>query len=118
MNWFDPTIFQFVAHAAEGAAGPTPGFGLPDLLLIVGFIAIFYFLIFRPQSKRRKEHMNLMSSLETGNEVVTAGGIVGEVTKVEEDFIRLKVSDGVSFRMQKSSIVATLPKGTLKGLGD
>lgn len=118
MNWFDPTILQSTAWAAEGPASPTPGFGLPDLLLIVGFIAIFYFLIFRPQNKRRKEHMNLMASLESGNEVVTAGGIVGEITKVEDDFVRLKVSDGVSFRMQKSSIVATLPKGTLKGLGD
>lgn len=110
MNWFDTA-----AYAADAGGGPENA-ALINILMLVGFIAIFYFLIFRPQNKRRKEHVSLMSSLDKGNEVVSAGGMVGEITKVEEDFVKLRVAEGVEFRMQKSSIVATLPKGTLKGL--
>jgi preprotein translocase subunit YajC len=108
-------VFESVAHAAEGGAG---GPGYMDLVLLVGFVAIFYFLLWRPQSKRRKEHASLMSSLDKGDEVVTAGGIVGLITKVEDDFIRLKVSNNVELRVQKSAVGATLPKGTLKSLDD
>ena len=59
-----------------------------------------------------------MGSLEKGDEVVTAGGIVGQITKVDDDFVGLKVSDNVEFRVQKSSVGATLPKGTLKSLDE
>jgi preprotein translocase subunit YajC len=108
--------FETVAYAAEagGAAGP----GYMDLVLLVGFIAIFYFLLWRPQSKRRKEHMALMAALSKGDEVVTAGGLVGRVTKVEDDFVKLEVAKDVEFRVQKSAIGATLPKGTLKTLDE
>ena len=108
MNFFETT-----AYAAEG---PPPNAGLINLLFLGGFILIFYFLLWRPQSKRRKEHMTLMASLSAGDEIVTAGGLVGEITKVEEDFVRVKVSKNVELRFQKSSIGATLPKGTLKSL--
>lgn len=110
MNWFDTA-----AYAAEGGpAGP----GSMDLLLLVGFVAIFYFLLWRPQSKRRKEHQTLMSSLTKGDEVVTTGGIVGQITKVEDDFIGLKVAENIELRVQKSSVGATLPKGTLQSLDE
>ena len=89
-----------------------------DLLLLVGFIGIFYFLLWRPQSKRRKEHQQLMSSLSNGDEVVTAGGIVGRITKVEDDFIKVQVASNVEMRIQKSAVGATLPKGTLKSLDE
>lgn len=110
MNWFDTA-----AHAAESGGG---GPGSMDLLLLIGFVAIFYFLLWRPQSKRRKEHQSLMSSLDKGDEVVTSGGIVGQITKIEDDFIGLKVAENIEFRVQKSSIGATLPKGTLKSLDE
>ena len=110
MNWFDTA-----AYAAEaGSSGP----GSMDLLLLVGFVAIFYFLLWRPQSKRRKEHQSLMTSLEKGDEVVTSGGIVGQITMIEDDFIGLKVAENIEFRVQKSSVGATLPKGTLKSLDE
>ena len=110
MNWFDTA-----AHAAEaGSSGP----GSMDLLLLVGFVAIFYFLLWRPQSKRRKEHQSLMTSMDKGDEVVTSGGIVGQITKIEDDFIGLKVAENIEFRVQKSSVGATLPKGTLKSLDE
>ena len=110
MNWFDTA-----AYAAEGgSSGP----GSMDLVLLIGFVAIFYFLLWRPQAKRRKEHQSLMTSLDKGDEVVTSGGIVGQITKVGDDFISLRVAENIEFRVQKSSISATLPKGTLKSLDE
>jgi len=110
------SLFESAAQAAPagGAAGP----GMMDLLLLVGFVGIFYFLLWRPQSKRRKEHQQLMSSISNGDEVVTAGGIVGRVTKVEDDFIKVQVAKDVEMRIQKSAVGATLPKGTLKSLDE
>ncbi len=109
MNWFDTA-----AYAAE--AGATSGPGYMDLLLLGGFVAIFYFLLWRPQSKRRKEHQSLMGGLAKGDEVVTSGGLVGQITKVEEDFVKLKIAPNMEVRLQKSAVGATLPKGTLKSL--
>ena len=110
------SLFESTAYAAD--AGATPGPGMMDLLLLVGFVGIFYFLLWRPQSKRRKEHQQLMSSLSNGDEVVTAGGIVGRITKVEDDFVKVQVSRDVEMRLQKSAVSATLPKGTLKSLDE
>jgi len=107
--------FDTAAYAAEaGAQGP----GYLDLMLLVGFVAIFYFLLWRPQSKRRKEHQALMSALGKGDEVVTAGGLVGRVTKVEDDFVKIELTKDVEIRVQKSAVGATLPKGTLKSLDE
>ena len=105
---------ESVAYAAEGARGIA---GI-DILILVAFVAIFYFLLWRPQSKRRKEHQALMASLAKGDEVVTAGGILGLVTKVEDDFVMVRVAGNVELRVQKSAVGSTLPKGTLKALDD
>lgn len=85
-------------------------------LFLGGFALIFYFMIFRPQSKRRKEHQALVSGLAKGDEVVTVGGIAGAVTKVEDDFVKVNIASNVEIRVQKSSVGASLPKGTLKSL--
>ena len=108
------TLFSS-AHAAAGAGAPSGG-GIEQLILPVIILVIFYFLLIRPQNKRRKEHQELMGSLSNGDEVVTAGGIVGKVSKVEDDFVVLEVSKGMDLRFQKSAVGATLPKGTLKSL--
>lgn len=110
-------LFETTAYAAEGA--PAGGdAGLINLLFLGGFVLIFYFLLWRPQSKRRKEHQALMTSLTKGDEVVTAGGIVGQVNKVEDDFIKVQVANNVELRIQKSAVGATLPKGTIKSLDE
>lgn len=109
------SFLETAAHAAEAGR---PGPGMIDFVLILGFVAIFYFLLWRPQAKRRKEHQALMSSLNKGDEIVTAGGMVGQITKVEDDFIKLQVAPNIEVRMQKSAVGATLPKGTLKSLDD
>ena len=78
--------------------------------------AILYFLILRPQFKRQKSQKELMSNLNKGDEVVTIGGMIGTLTKVDDDFVKIQLTGNVEIRMQKSAVQATLPKGTLKGL--
>ena len=109
------SLFETTAYAAP-AAGLGGDAGIINLIMLGGFVLIFYFLLIRPQNKRRKEHQELVSSLNKGDEVVTAGGVVGTITKVEDDFVKVQVSEQVEMRVQKSAIGATLPKGTLKSL--
>ena len=75
-----------------------------------------YFIMWRPQSKRAKEHKDLMGALAKGDEVVTAGGIVGKIAKISDSYIMMAVSDNVEIAVQKSSIATVLPKGTLKSI--
>ncbi len=110
-------LFATTAHAAE-AGGAGGGSGLINILFLGGFVLIFYFLLIRPQSKRRKEHQALVAGLSKGDEVITAGGVTGQVTKVEDDFIKVKVAANMELRVQKSAVSATLPKGTIKSLDD
>ncbi len=99
------------------AAAPVGGGSSWSLFLLLGgMFVIMYFLMIRPQSKRRKEHQALISSLSKGDEVVTIGGLTGHITKVEEGFVKIKVANNVELRVQKSSVNASLPKGTLKSL--
>lgn len=111
MNFFETTAWAADAGAPQDA-------GLINLLFLGGFVLIFYFLLWRPQSKRRKEHQALMSGLDKGDEVVTSGGIVGRINKVEDDFVKIQVAPNMELRVQKSAIGATLPKGTLKSLDE
>ena len=110
------TLFETTAYAAE--SGAPADAGLINLLFLGGFVLIFYFLLWRPQSKRRKEHQSLMTGLAKGDEVVTSGGVVGQVNLVEDDFVKIQVAKNVELRIQKSAIGATLPKGTLKSLDE
>jgi len=104
-----------LAMAQEG--GPAGGMGvIGQVIFFAGFIAIFYFLIWRPQSKRAKEHKALMSGLNKGDEVVTSGGVAGRITKVADDFIVLEVADNVEIKVQKVAVATALPKGTLKDI--
>ena len=108
-------LFEATAYAAPAAGGPENA-GLLNLLFIGGFVLIFYFLLIRPQNKRRKEHQALVTGLSKGDEIVTAGGIVGQINKVEDDFVKVQVGENVEMRIQKSAVGATLPKGTIKSL--
>lgn len=103
------------AFAEAAPAAPGMG-GMEQLVFLGGFIAIFYFMIWRPQAKRQKEHRALVDGLAKGDEVVTAGGLLGKVNKVQEEFILVEMSDGVEFPVQRSAVTAVLPKGTIKGI--
>jgi preprotein translocase subunit YajC len=85
-------------------------------IMMGAFVLIFYFLIIRPQSKRQKEHKKLLESIEKGDEVVTAGGILGKVNKVTEHYLVIAISDNVNISVQKHAVTAVLPKGTLKSI--
>ena len=100
---------------AEGGAAPAEPMGMMgQLIFLGGFLVIFYFLLWRPQSKRQKEHKELIGGLSVGDEVVTAGGMLGKVTKVTDDFIVIEVAKGVELPVQKIAVTAALPKGTIK----
>jgi preprotein translocase subunit YajC len=101
-----------VAHA-QGAAPPQGG-GLAPLLMMVVFIVIFYFLLIRPQQRKAKEHQAMIGKLAVGDEVVTAGGILGRIVEVGDSFITLEIADGVRIKVQKFQVTAQMPKGTLK----
>lgn len=103
-------------EAASPAANAAPGGEYIQFIFLIGFVVIFYFLIWRPQAKRTKDHKNLIGGLQKGDEVVTTGGIAGRINKVTDDFVVLEVSDNVELKFQKGAIAATLPKGTLKAL--
>jgi preprotein translocase subunit YajC len=82
--------------------------------MVAVFFVIFYFLLFRPQQKRAKEHQNLIAKLAVGDEVVTTGGLLGKVTEVGDTFVTLEIADAVRVKVQKTQITQLMPKGTLK----
>lgn len=111
------SFFISTAHAQD-AGGAAPGFGFEPLIMLAVFGLIFYFLLYRPQAKRVKEHKNLVSSLAKGDEVLTQGGVVGKITRVsdEKDFIEISLNETNAIMVQKSAVSAVLPKGTMKSL--
>ncbi|AMR68137.1 MULTISPECIES: preprotein translocase subunit YajC [Pseudomonadaceae] len=113
MSFLIPAAYADAA-APAAAAGPA-GSGF-EWVFLIGFLVIFYLMIWRPQAKRAKEHKNLLGGLQKGDEVVTSGGIIGKVTKVTDDFVVVEISDNVELKFQKQAIAATLPKGTLKSI--
>ena len=108
------SIFSTLACAEGTAAAPSAtSSAISQGLLLGGFIAIFYFMILRPQSKRAKQHRQLMSSLSKDDEIVTSGGMVGKITQVDEQFLSVKIAKDVEIQIQKQAVIQALPKGTL-----
>jgi preprotein translocase subunit YajC len=101
------------AWAQAGGAPSTSGQVAPLLMMVV-FIAIFYFLLIRPQQKKAKDHQAMISKLSVGDEVVTSGGILGRVTDVGDTFVTLEIADSVRIKVQKVQVTSLMPKGTLK----
>lgn len=102
----------YAEGAAAGAANPE----MFNILFLVGFGLIFYFFMWRPQSKRAKEHKALIAGINKGDEVVTSSGIIGKVTRLDDDYVVLEVSEGTELKFQKLHIGAALPKGTIKNI--
>jgi preprotein translocase subunit YajC len=97
---------------AQGAPGGAAPYG--DIMFLILLFAVFYFLLIRPQQKRAKEHKKMVEAVAKGDEVVTNGGILGKVVEVGEGFLTVNIADGVDVKLQRSSVAATLPKGTIK----
>ena len=102
----------YAQSASSGFSLDSIGSYLPFLLLFV----LLYFLMIRPQQKKQKEQRAMLSALAVGDEVLTAGGIVGKITKVTDNFITLEISEGTEIIIQKTSIVSMLPNGTIENL--
>jgi len=104
-------ISDAVAEAAPAAQQADP---MTSLIFFGGMILIFYFILIRPQSKRAKEHRELVSNLSKGDEVITNGGMLGKITDVSEQFVTLEVADNVQLKIQKPAVATVLPKGSIK----
>ena len=108
---------MFIANAYAQSA--SSGFSLDSIGSYLPFLLLFvllYFLMIRPQQKKQKEQRDMLSALAVGDEVLTAGGIVGKITKVTDNFITLEISEGTEIIIQKTSIVSMLPNGTIENL--
>ncbi len=109
---------MFISNAYAQAAAPAGGTagGLMSFLPIILMFVVLYFLMIRPQMKRQKEQKAMIEAIAKGDEVITAGGMVGKVTKVADAYITLEVAEGTEVVMQKASVTMLLPKGTVKSL--
>ena len=102
------------AYAQAGAAGGEPGF--MGLLPIVLMFVLLYFLMIRPQMKRAKEAKAMVEGLQKGDEVITAGGVLGRISKMGEAYITVEIAPNTEISIQKAAVQTLLPKGTLKTL--
>lgn len=96
-------------------AQQTSSFFGPQLILLIGFVAIMYFLIIRPQNKRLKAQKEMIQSLSVGDEIIASGGIACVITKMSDDFLTVRANDNV-LTIQRESVSNVLPKGTIKSL--
>lgn len=104
------------AAMAQQSGAPADGtMGMMNLLFPIILIAAFYFLLIRPQTKRAKEHKQMVEGLKKGDEVVTGGGVLGRITEIGENFLQVEIADGVQIKLQKQSVGSLMPKGTYKG---
>ncbi len=113
---FISNVFAETAPAA-GAHPKSLSQGLMGMLpMLIIFIAIFYFLLIRPQTKRAKEHKKLMNDIAVGDEVLTTGGMIGKISEFKENFIKISIAKGVDIMVQRNAIASVLPKGTMDTL--
>ncbi len=108
---------MFISSAlAQAPAGGTGDAGLIGFLPIVLMFVLLYFLMIRPQMKRQKEQKLMIDALQKGDEVVTAGGIAGKITKLGDAYLTLEVASETEISVQKTAVQTLLPKGTLKSI--
>jgi len=109
------TVFISSAYAQTApAAAPTMQDSLMSMLPIILMFVVLYFIMIRPQMKKAKEHRAMVEALAKGDEVVTAGGIVGRVTSLSENYIGVEIANGVEVQLQRQAVAQVLPKGTMK----
>ena len=101
---------------AQGSGAAAPGGGYESLILIVLMFGVLYFLLIRPQMKRAKEHKTMIEALQKGDEVVAAGGMLGRVSKISDNYVTLEIADSVEVQVQRPAVQLVLPKGTLKNI--
>ena len=101
---------------AQGAGAGAQGDGMMSLIMIVLMFGVLYFLMIRPQMKRAKEHKSMLDALQKGDEVVTAGGVLGRITKIGDNYVTVEIANNIEVQAQRSAIQLVLPKGTIKNI--
>jgi preprotein translocase subunit YajC len=105
----------FISNAyAQAAAGGDVASSLSGMLPLVLMFVVLYFVMIRPQMKRQKEHKAMVEALAKGDEVATAGGLLGKVTQLSDATIHIQIAAGVEVELQRQAVVQVLPKGTIK----
>lgn len=107
-------ISSAFAQTAPAAAGGDTMSSLMSMLPLLLMFAVLYFVMIRPQMKRQKEHKSMLEALAKGDEVATAGGVLGRISKLGDTYVGVEVAQGVEIQIQRSAIAQVLPKGTLK----
>ena len=104
----------FAQAAPAAASGGDLQSSLMSMLPLLLMFVVLYFVMIRPQMKKQKEHRAMIDALAKGDEVVTAGGLLGKVSKIGDAYIGVEMAAGVEIQMQRSAVVQVLPKGTIK----
>ena len=105
----------FISDAYAQAGGLAASSSVMTFLPMIALFAVFYFLLIRPQQKRQKEHRTMVSELAKGDEIVTMGGMLGKITAVGDNFLTVNIANDTEVKIQKASVQAMMPKGTVKG---
>lgn len=106
---------MFISNAyAQAAGGGDMQSSLMSMLPLVLMFVVLYFVMIRPQMKRQKEHRTMIEALAKGDEVATAGGLLGKVTRLGDAYLGLEIANGIEVQVQRSAVVQVLPKGSIK----
>lgn len=105
----------FIQNAwAQAGGADAPQGGIVGFLPLIVLFVVFYLFLIRPQMKRQKEHSKMLHALAKGDEAVTSGGLLGRVTEVGTNFIKLEIAKDIEVKVQKHAIAQVMPKGTMK----
>ena len=107
-------ISSAFAQTAPAATGGDMQSSLMSMLPLVLMFVVLYFVMIRPQMKKQKEHRTMIDALAKGDEIVTAGGLLGKVAKMGDSHLGLEIANGVEVQIQRSAVVQVLPKGSIK----
>jgi preprotein translocase subunit YajC len=110
---FISSAFAQTAPAAASAGGDMQSSLMSMLPLLLMFV-VLYFVMIRPQMKKQKEHKTMIDALAKGDEIVTAGGFLGKVSKLGDGYLNVEIANGVEIQMQRSAVIQVLPKGSMK----
>lgn len=102
--------------AANSSSSAAPGESMFPMIMLLALFVLFYVMLIRPQNKRAKEHQKLVSDLRKGDEVITNGGFLGKIVKLDEQYVKVSLAEGVDVTVQRNAISSVLPKGTLKSI--
>ena len=107
--------FEFITPAFAQAAVPG-GSDLMTFLPMIAIFVVFYFLLIRPQQKKAKEARAMLAALQKGDEVVTAGGLLGRISKLTDQYATIEVAPNTEITVQRQAVAQLLPKGTIKAI--